>query len=106
MIAMNDIEEYGRRIGEEFRPERVLLFGSYANGEPTPDSDVDLMVVMPHKTKGYRVATEIRGRIHPPFPLDLIVRTPEQIRERLTLGDCFIRDITRHGKVLYEASDQ
>jgi len=47
VVSMEQIEEFGRRIGEQFKPERVILFGSYAYGTPTPDSDVDLLVIMP-----------------------------------------------------------
>lgn len=106
MVTMAETEAFGQRIGQEFRPTRVLLFGSYATGTPTPDSDVDILVVMPHKGKGHRMATKIRGRIRPRFPLDLIVRTSEQVRQRLDLGDCFVKEITQKGKVLYESTDE
>lgn len=100
---MQQIEEYGKRVGREFNPHRVVLFGSYACGTPTPDSDVDILVIMPHSEgKGFRMATKIRGRVPAPFPMDLLVRTPDQIRERRELGDCFIQEITAQGKVLYE----
>ena len=102
MIAVEQIEEFAQRIGEEFHPERIFLFGSYANGVPTRDSDVDILVVLPHNTRGHRVATQIRGRVRPPFPLDLLVRTPEEVEKRIEMGDDFIRDIVEEGRVLYE----
>lgn len=86
-----------------FHPERVILFGSYAYGDPSPDSDVDVLVVMRFEGSSREQATRIRSRIDTPIALDLIVRTPEQISERLAMGDFFISEITTQGKVLYEA---
>lgn len=104
MVSMEQIKALSREIGREFHPELVVLFGSYAYGTATKDSDVDLLVVMPHKGKGWRLAGKIRGYIRPKFPLDLLVRSPEQIRQRLTLGDCFLKEIAEKGKVLYESA--
>lgn len=106
MIDMEQIEALGRAIAGQFRPERVLLFGSYAYGTPTEDSDVDILVVIPHEGKGWRVATEIRTRVQPAFPVDFVVRTPDEVRRRLALGDCFMREIIEKGKVLYESPDR
>ena len=106
MVQIQKIEEWGRKIGQEFRPERVFLFGSHAYGTPTPDSDVDILVILQHEGKGWKKASEIRTRVRPTFPVDLLVRTPEEIHERLTLGDCFIKEIVEKGRVLYENDDQ
>jgi len=106
MPTMDQIRDLGRRIGREFHTDRVMLFGSHAYGSPTTDSDVDILVIMPHKGKGWRMATEIRGRVRPQFPIDLLVRTPEQVNERIRLGDCFFKEIMAKGTVLYESSGQ
>lgn len=103
MVSMRAIEELGQRIGAEFRPERVVLFGSYAHGNATEDSDVDLLIVMPFEGKPVHKSVEMRLKLRPPFPVDLLVRTPETVRERVEIGDCFINDILATGKVLYEA---
>jgi len=59
MVSISKIRELGRRIGREFQPEKVLLFGSHARGEPHPDSDVDLLVIMPSEGKYvYQAARE------------------------------------------------
>jgi len=105
MVTMEQIEEVSRRIAREFRPERIVLFGSYASGRPTPDSDVDLLVVLPFEGKPVFKSVEIRLKVRPPFPMDLIVRTPEKVRERVGMGDGFMRDILENGRVLYEADD-
>jgi predicted nucleotidyltransferase len=104
MITMRQIEDVSGRIAAEFEPERILLFGSYAWGAPSPDSDVDLLVILPFEGKAVAKSVEMRLKIKPPFPVDLLVRTPEKIRERLALGDPFIRSILEKGKVLYEAN--
>ncbi len=106
MATLREIKDFSRRVADEFRPDRILLFGSHAHGRATKDSDVDLLVVMKHEGKSWRTATEIRRRVHPPFPLDLLVRTPEQLQQRLAMGDCFLKEITEKGMVLYEALDR
>jgi predicted nucleotidyltransferase len=100
---MQDIQALVERIVEEFHPQRIILFGSYAEGRPTPDSDVDLLVVLPFRGKGWQMASEIRKRARPTFAMDLLVRTPDQVRQRLRTGDILLREIAQHGKVLYEA---
>ena len=103
MVTRRQIRAYAAEIGREFRPRRIILFGSYAYGKPTRDSDVDLLVIMPHKGRGADKATEIRLRVRAPFPMDLMVRSPQRIRQRLAWGDCFIQEIMEKGAVLYEA---
>jgi uncharacterized protein len=104
MITMRQIEDVSGHIAAEFEPERILPFGSYAWGAPSPDSDVDLLVILPFEGKAVAKSVEMRLKIRPPFPVDLLVRTPEKIRERLALGDPFIRSILEKGKVLYETN--
>ncbi|HUW20570.1 MAG TPA: nucleotidyltransferase domain-containing protein [Sedimentisphaerales bacterium] len=100
---MDRIEEFGRRIGREFCAERVVLFGSYARGTVTEDSDVDLLVIARFEGRSVDKSVEIRMKLRPWFPIDLIVRTPEKVRQRLEMGDGFMREILEEGKVLYEA---
>jgi predicted nucleotidyltransferase len=104
MVAKGKIVSYAQQIAQHFHPEKIILFGSYAYGNPTEDSDVDLLVVMPHEGPGSRKAIEIRLRIHTEFPMDLIVRTPENIHERIRMNDFFIQEIMEKGKILYEAN--
>ena len=106
MVAPSDIAELAQRIAEAFRPEQIVLFGSHAYGAPTSDSDVDLLIVMPHAGKSWDAAASIRGTVRPRFPVDLLVRTPQKLRERLAMGDVFLREIVSRGKVLYEAPDR
>lgn len=102
---MNKIEEFGRRIGRQFGVERVILFGSYARGEVTDDSDVDLLVIGSFEGRSVDKSVEIRMKLRPGFPMDLLVRTPEKVRQRIDMGDGFMQEILEEGKVLYEADN-
>jgi uncharacterized protein len=93
------------KIAEEFHPERIVLFGSHAYGTPSTYSDVDLLVVMPQNGSSLGQAAEILRRVRAPFALDILVRTTEQIEQRLSWGDRFIHEILTRGKVLYVTSD-
>ena len=104
MVKMGDIRKLARRIAAEVKPRRIILFGSYAYGEPTEDSDVDLFVVLPFKGAEVRKAAQIRLAVPAPFPLDLIVRTPASVRKRLAMGDPFVQDVLEKGRVLYETA--
>ena len=102
MVKLGKIKAVARQITEQFDPNKIVLFGSHAEGRADQDSDVDLLVVLPFRGKGCRKAVEILERIRAPFPLDLLVRTPAQVRRRIREGDFFMRDIAERGKVLYE----
>jgi predicted nucleotidyltransferase len=104
MVAMNEIERFGREIGSQFGAEKVLLFGSHARGSEQNDSDVDLLVVLAHKGRSVDNSVEIRMKLRPKFPVDILVRSPEKVRQRLDMGDDFMRQILDNGKVLYEAN--
>ena len=93
-----------RRIAETFQPEKIILFGSYAYGKPTMESDVDLVVVMSYEGGRFTQAHKITYQLGLALPLDLLVYTPEQLRYRLEIGDRFIREIVEQGKVMYDAA--
>ena len=101
LVPQAAIRRLAREIAERFRPEKIILFGSYAYGTPNADSDVDILVVMPAYNELSKAA-HINRAVEPCFPLDIIVRTPENMRWRLEEGDSFLREITSRGKVLYE----
>lgn len=100
-ITQTAIAKLARQIAERFHPDRIILFGSHAYGEPDDDSDVDLLVIMPAKNMVSQAA-KIRLALDYDFPLDLIVRTPEYLEERLQMDDWFVREILGRGKILYE----
>ena len=96
------IENLCQRIGETFKPEKIILFGSHAYGQPSPDSDLDLLVVMQFEGEPVNQAIKISRRLNLVLPLDLLVRTREQVAERLAIGDFFMREIVERGKVMYD----
>ena len=90
-------------LAQRFAPERVVLFGSYARGSQSEDSDVDLLVIMDHnKRKDVEQAIAIDTQLPRKFPLDLIVRRPSEVKRRLAMGDSFLRSILGEGQVLHE----
>ena len=104
-IPYEAIEDVVRQIVTRFHPQKIILFGSYAYGQPQPESDVDLLVVMETPFKETEQAVRICQAIEYHFGLDLIVRTPATLERRLALGDPFLREVVHKGKVLYERPD-
>jgi predicted nucleotidyltransferase len=97
------IRRYVRQVVEKFHPQRVILFGSHAYGQPDEGSDVDLLVVMAAKNE-IRQSIRIRQATDAPFPLDLLVRTPEKLAQRLEWNDWFLKEVVEKGIVLYDAA--
>src|SRR5947209_19595946 len=104
IIPLALIRRFARQVAERFQPERIILFGSYAYGTPHADSDVDILVVMPAHNQ-LNQAVRISLAIDPPFPLDIIVRTPKNLQWRLAEGESFLTEVVMKGKVLYEKDD-
>jgi predicted nucleotidyltransferase len=99
------IRELVRRIVVEFKPECIILFGSYAYGKPRPESDVDLLVVMDTPLRETQQAVQIRQAINPLFGVDILVYTPSRMEDRLALGDAFLKEIIENGIIFYESPD-
>src|SRR5262249_2403583 len=104
-VTAADIRHVVDQIVERFHPAKIWLFGSFAYGTPTPDSDVDLLIAMDTSLRNVQQAVEIRKAVAFPFPVDLLVRTPQQIAERLALGDVFFHEVLTKGIVLHETAD-
>ena len=104
-VSPEAIEGVVRQIAERFWPQRVILFGSYAYGQPQPESDVDLLVIMETNLREIEQAIRICQAVDYHFALDLIVRTPATMARRLALGDGFLHEIVEKGRVLYESPD-
>ena len=97
------LEEVKDRIVEGFDPEKVILFGSHAWGHAEEESDVDLLVVMESDLRPAQRSAQVSLACRPRFlPMDIIVRTPEELARRLEIGDPFFRRIVDEGKILYE----
>jgi predicted nucleotidyltransferase len=92
-----------KRIVENVRPEKIILFGSHAYGEPTLESDIDLLVVLVNRKRSIENAMAVDKLFsNRRFGMDILVRTPQELKARLDLGDMFMEEITQRGKVLYE----
>ena len=95
-----------RHVARRFDPDQIILFGSYAYGSPTADSDVDLLIVMSHRGPGHGVATKIRldlGGVA--FPMDLLVRSAAELRKGVSQQDWFIVEILEKGIVLHDRAN-
>jgi predicted nucleotidyltransferase len=104
MVSESDIRALCREIAAEIRARRIVLFGSYAWGTPTADSDVDLLIVASLRGRPAGHAAALRAKLRTRFPVDLVLRTPRAVKERLALGDPFIGRILREGKTMYEST--
>ena len=93
-----------KRLVSELKPEKIILFGSYAYGNPTPDSDVDLLVIMKTRAKEIDRYVKVSNLLYPrQFPVDIIVKTPKEIEaEHKKRGNFFMREILTKGRVVYE----
>lgn len=100
---LQQIEQFKQAIVEQFRPERIVLFGSHAHDCPEPDSDVDLLVVFQGKGNAANRSLEIRKRLNCDFALDLLTRSAAEIERRIRFHDPFICDIIENGMTLYES---
>ena len=99
------IARIAERIGREYKPQQIILFGSYARGRPTEDSDIDLFIVKDTDARMVDRFVEVKQLIYDPqlrIPVSPLVYTPEELEERLDMGDDFVKEVMSEGKVLYE----
>ena len=103
MINENTIASVTRTIVERFHPRRIILFGSHARGDADQDSDLDLFIEMETLRRLPERAIEIASvfGLHP-WPMDIIVYTPEEVRRLRAMHGTLLQEIEREGKVLYE----
>lgn len=102
------IQRVVETIRDEYEPERIVLFGSRVWGKPDADSDLDVLVIKKSNKREVERIREVSGLLlryqQRPYllPLDIFVKTPDEVRERLAIGDDFIGEILNRGKVVYE----
>jgi predicted nucleotidyltransferase len=97
-----EILEKANQIIRKFDPEKIILFGSYASGNPVPESDVDLFIIINSNKPSWEKSIEVSLALKHTFPIDIIVKTADEIDKRLNAGDFFISDIFKKGRILYE----
>ena len=103
-IEPDVIRLLAHQIVDRFHPQKIILFGSYAYGQPRPESDIDLLIIMKTELRESKQALEIRQFLNPLFGLDIVVYTSEKMEQRLAWGDSFLSEIIERGIVLYESS--
>jgi predicted nucleotidyltransferase len=102
MVAMKKIKEFGQRIGRQFGAERVILFGSYAQGTPSVDSDIDLLVIADTSLSPPERYSEVRRLLaDEPYSFDIIVRTPEEYSRWRSVINNIVYFADKYGKVIY-----
>lgn len=101
--AQKQIKTITAKIVKEYKPEKIILFGSYAWGKPHEDSDVDLLVVKTSRKRRIDRVRDLRLKLYGNNfpPMDILVYTPGEIKKRLAIGDFFVEDIVSKGKILY-----
>jgi len=102
IISIEWVKEKANAIVNKYNPEKIILFGSMANGLPTQDSDADILVILKTDKPTFEMGVEIAMSFKHDFPIDIIVKTPEEIANRMEIGDSFIQNIIHEGIVLYE----
>lgn len=104
-ITEEKIQQAAQKIADAVRPEKIILFGSYAYGKPNDDSDVDFLVIMESDQSVHKRMVQLSEVLVPrPFPVDIITRTSAELQERLGIGDSFFKEIVTKGKVLYDGT--
>ncbi|MFM9964282.1 MAG: nucleotidyltransferase domain-containing protein [Planctomycetaceae bacterium] len=103
-ISLRAVRRYAQQIAERYRPDEIILFGSYAYGTPHADSDVDLLVIMPCRNE-LDMSVKITWELPAPFPMDLLVRKPAEWEWRIREKESFATEIRTKGKSLYAKGD-
>lgn len=92
------------KIISEYKPKRVILFGSYAYGVPTEDSDIDLLIIKDTDERPidrWVKVKKILRSLKSMFPISPLIYTEKEIKERMAIKDFFLQEILEKGKVLY-----
>ena len=89
-----------------YAPQKVILYGSYAYGNPDRDSDIDLLIIKETTERfidRWVTVQQILTGTHPSIPVETLVLTPQEMERRLAIGDQFVEEIITRGEVLYAA---
>ena len=98
------INRIAAKIIKRYKPKRIVLFGSYAWGKPTKDSDIDLLIVKNTKKRRVKRFVEVKRLLYRPgkvLPVEPFILTPTELERRVALDDPFILKILNKGKNLY-----
>ena len=102
MISQEKIEEVKNRIVENFNPEKIILFGSYAYGNPNSESDLDLLIIQQSDLPSYKRTRPIKKCLRGiGIPIDILVYTPEEVEQWKNASMAFVTHAIKDGKLLY-----
>jgi len=104
--ARDVIQQIVEKLVSGYAPQKVILFGSYAHGDPTPGSDIDLLIIKETPERFIDRWVTVRRILSDPkrmVPLETLVLTPQEVSRRLAIGDQFLAEIMEKGEVLYAA---
>jgi predicted nucleotidyltransferase len=100
------LDKIVKQVVAAYQPEKIILFGSYAYGKPSADSDLDLLIIKKTAERFIDRWINVRRIVSDPersIPFEPLILTPHELEERLASGDQFIEEIIRKGEVLYAA---
>ena len=107
MVTKDKIKHVARNMAMAINAERVILFGSYARGDATEKSDVDLMIIADSDLPRFKRSRELYKLLRPhPFAMDIIVYTPQEIEKGKKTKVSFVSTVLKEGKTLYERRDR
>ncbi len=86
----------------KYKPERIILFGSFARGKAEKDSDIDLMIIKKTSQNPWVRQRIVEKLVRRNVPVDLLVYTPQEFQNRVDLGDTFAREVLAKGRLVYE----
>ena len=105
MVSEKKIEEIASKIAEGFNPEKIILFGSYALGNPNRNSDLDFLIVKNSDLPVHRRANDIRmALIGTTTPMDILVYTPTEFETEKSIERSFLNMLLKSSKILYDQS--
>jgi len=106
MISIDKVKEKANFIVRNFNPDKIILFGSIANGMHDDNSDADILIIIKSEKSSFDIGVEISSSLKHDIPIDIIVKTPEEIKKRLEMGDYFYQNIFTEGITLYERNTE
>ena len=101
-IYQKEISRIKKVIVENYKPEKIILFGSCAFGKIKPSSDIDMLIIKKSQKRRIERIQDVLFMIDNNLPFEPLVYTPLEIKKRLALGDFFVKNILEKGKILYE----
>lgn len=101
-LAQEEIKLIINRLKKGYRPEKIILFGSFAHGKINESSDIDLLIVKNTSKNPWERQKEADKFIDHKFPVDFLVYTPRELKQRQEMRDSFIEEVINTGRVIYE----